>query len=49
MEEIITNTCRFWKSETCEGGDDNEYNPSFIEIDEEEMIKGNIIGHSTGL
>lgn len=31
LKEIISNSCRFWRVETCEGGN-NELEPSFIEI-----------------
>lgn len=31
LREIVTNSCRFWKTETCEGGN-NELEPSFIEV-----------------
>lgn len=38
LKEIITNTCRFWKVETCEGGQ-NEIEPSFIEIEDMKEVK----------
>lgn len=36
LKEIVSNTCRFWRVETCEGGE-NEIEPSFIEVSGEKV------------